>query len=79
MYPILEDRDDRFAAYLEVIGIKKRDYDIVNLIWKYCNGSLSVKEISERTNTPVARILEVLGALGNHVTWSNQRGLTHVR
>jgi hypothetical protein len=79
MYPVLEDRDERFAAFLEVIGIKKRDYDIVNSIWKYCNGSLSIKEISERASVPAPRILEVLGELGNHVTWSTTRSLSHVR
>jgi len=79
LFPVLEDRDERFAAYLEVIGIKKRDYNIVNSIWKYCNGSLSLKEIAERASIPASRIKEVLGELGNHVTWSNDRVLSHVR
>lgn len=79
LFPVLEDRDERFAAYLEVIGIKKRDYDIVNLIWKYCTGSLSIREIAERSSIPASRILEVLGELGNHVTWLNDRMLSHVR
>ncbi|TFG29078.1 hypothetical protein EU528_10250 [Candidatus Thorarchaeota archaeon] len=79
MFPSLEDRDERFAAYLEVIGIKKRDYDIVNSIWKYCNGTLSIREISERSSVPAQRILEVLSELGNNVTWSNTRSLSHVR
>ncbi|MGY5873099.1 MAG: hypothetical protein RTV72_12690 [Candidatus Thorarchaeota archaeon] len=79
LFPVLQDRDERFAAYLEVIGIKKRDYDIVNSIWKYCNGSLSIREISERSGVLAARILEVLGELGNNVTWSNDRVLSHVR
>ncbi|MHA2262402.1 MAG: hypothetical protein ACXAEN_08450, partial [Candidatus Thorarchaeota archaeon] len=46
IFPVMDDRDERFAAYLEVIGIPKKDYDIVDLIWEHCNGSLSVKEIS---------------------------------
>ena len=79
LYPIIQDRDERFAAYLEVIGIKKRDYDIVNSIWKYCNGTLSIKEISDRSGVLAARILEVLGELGKNVTWSNERVLSHVR
>ncbi len=78
-FPIIQERDERFAAYLEVIGIKKRDYDIVNSIWKYCNGTLSIKEISDRTGVLAARILEVLSELGNNVTWSNERVLSHVR
>ena len=79
IYPVLEDRDERFAAYLEVIGIKKRDYDIVDSIWKYCNGTLSIREISERSGIPASRILEVLDTLGNNVTWKNNRVLSHVR
>lgn len=79
IYPILEDRDERFTAFLEVIGIKKRDFDIANSIWKYCNGALSIKEIAERSRFPAARILEVLNELGNHVSWQNERRLTHVR
>ena len=69
LFPVMEDRDERFVAYLEVIGIKKRDFDIVESIWKYCNGSLSLREISERSDIPAQRILEVLRALGNHVKW----------
>ncbi len=79
IYPILEDRDERFTAFLEVIGIKKRDFDVVNLIWKYCNGALSIKEIAEKSEIPAGRILEVLNKLGNHVSWQNERRLTHVR
>ncbi|TFG34299.1 hypothetical protein EU527_04105 [Candidatus Thorarchaeota archaeon] len=79
LYPVLEDRDERFAAYLEVIGIKKRDYDIVDSIWKYCNGTLSIREISERSGSPASRILEVLNGLGNNVIWKSERVLSHVR
>ena len=79
MYPILEDQDERFTAFLEVIGIKKRDFDIVNSIWKYCNGTLSIKEIAERSKIPAARILEVLKTLGSHVSWQTERRLTYVR
>jgi hypothetical protein len=79
LFPVMEDRDDRFVAYLEVIGIKKRDFDIVDSIWKYCNGSLSLREISERSEIPAQRILEVLRALGNHVQWLKERVLSHVR
>jgi hypothetical protein len=79
IFPILDKRDERFAAYLEVIGIKKKDYDVVNTIWKYCSGSYSIREISERTNIAAARIMEVLNALGNNVTWSNNRIISHVR
>jgi hypothetical protein len=79
LFPVIEERDERFVAYLEVIGIKKRNFDIVETIWKYCNGSLSLREISERSDIPAQRILEVLRALGNHVQWLKERVLSHVR
>jgi hypothetical protein len=79
LFPVMEDRDERFVAYLEVIGIKKRDFDIVDSIWKHCNGSLSLREISERSDIPAQRILEVLRALGNHVKWMKERVLSRVR
>lgn len=79
LFPIMEDRDQRFAAFLEVIGIKKKDYDVVESIWKFCNGSLSVREIEERSGIPASRILEVLRSLGNHVEWPKERVLSHVR
>lgn len=79
LFPVMEDRDERFVAYLEVIGIKKRDFDIVESIWKLCNGSLSIREISERSDIPAQRIIEVLRALGNYVQWLKERMLTHVR
>ncbi|MHA2026587.1 MAG: hypothetical protein ACW98U_11875, partial [Candidatus Thorarchaeota archaeon] len=79
LYPIIEDRDERFVAYLEVIGIKKKDFDVVESIWKYCAGSLSIREIEERSGIPASRIIEVLRALGNHVEWPKERMLSHVR
>ncbi len=79
LFPIMEDRDERFVAYLEVIGIKKRDFDVVESIWKYCNGSLSLREIEERSGVPASRILNVLRSLGNHVKWPKERVLSHVR
>jgi hypothetical protein len=79
IYPIIGERDERFMAYLEVIGIKKKDFDIVDSIWKHCNGGHSLREISERSNVPAVRILEVLRALGNQVTWSKERVITDVR
>jgi hypothetical protein len=79
IYPVIGERDERFVAYLEVIGIKKRDFDIVDTIWPFCNGSHSLKEISERTDMPAGRILEVLRSLGKYVELSDRRVLTDVR
>ncbi|TFF91675.1 hypothetical protein EU545_03275 [Candidatus Thorarchaeota archaeon] len=79
LYPVMDERDDRFSAYLEVIGIPKRDYDIIDAIWQYCDGSLSLSEISARTSISVPRIMEVLKALGKYVDWQTTRVLRYVR
>ncbi len=79
IFPAMDERDDRFSAYLEVIGIKKRDFDVVDVVWQHCTGSLSLREISERTQIPASRILEVLRALGSYVTWEKERIISHVR
>ncbi len=79
LYPVLGERDERFAAYLEVIGIPKKSFDIVNECWQYCNGAYSIKEMSEKTEIAAKRILDVLGKLGNHVEWLNERVLQKVR
>ncbi|MFW9961436.1 MAG: hypothetical protein ACFFDV_10475 [Candidatus Thorarchaeota archaeon] len=78
-YPILEQHDERFVAFLEVIGIKKKDFNVVKTISTYCDGSLSIQEISERTNIPAVRVMEVLHLLSNNVSWSNERVLKNVR
>lgn len=69
---------NRFKMTL-TIGIKKKDFDVVESIWKYCTGHLSIREIEERSGIPASRILEVLRALGNHVQWQKERVSNHVR
>ena len=78
-YPVMGERDERFAAYLEVIGIPKRDYDVVDSVWEYCNGAFSIKEISEKAGIPASRLVEVLRTLGKNVIWEKDRVMAHVR
>ncbi len=79
VFPVIADRDERFAAFLEVIGIPKRDYVVLDTIWEYCNGSHSIREISEKTRVPASRIVEVMRALGRYVEWNTERMLTTSR
>ncbi|MCK5237917.1 MAG: hypothetical protein KAR33_00125 [Candidatus Thorarchaeota archaeon] len=79
LFPVIGERDDRFAAYLEVIGIPKKEFDILDIIWKYCTGGLSIREISEKSNIQPSRIVEILRKLGNYVTWQQERRLEHDR
>ncbi|MHA2386096.1 MAG: hypothetical protein ACXAEE_07795 [Candidatus Thorarchaeota archaeon] len=74
LYPILGKKDDRFAAYLEVVGIPKRDYKVLDAIWNHCNGRLSVKDISKESGIPVPRMIDVLRTLGSQVKWNRKPG-----
>ena len=75
VYPQLGIRDERFNAYLEIIGMPKRDYVVLDQIWNYCNGTTSIMEIAQQTGIPTSRIMEVLKKLGNHVTWNTENDL----
>jgi len=79
LFPVMGERDNRFSAYLEVIGIPKKAYDIVDSVWKYCTGGFSIREISEKSGIQATRIMEVLRTLGNHVTWQHERRMEHDR
>ncbi|MHA1771925.1 MAG: hypothetical protein ACTSYL_03675 [Candidatus Thorarchaeota archaeon] len=75
VYPQLEHRDERFTAFLELIGMPKRDYEVLNQIWNYCDGTTSIMEIAQKTGIPTLRVMEVLKKIGNHVTWKTERNL----
>ena len=70
----MKERDERFLAYLEVVGMPKKEYDIVDSVWIFCDGSYSIKEISEQAQIPTTRLIEILRSLGNYVTWNYERG-----
>jgi hypothetical protein len=69
MYPKLGERDDRFSAYLEVIGLPQSDYVVLEKIWEYCDGRLPIQEISKKSSVAVMDMLKVLRKLGNQVKW----------
>jgi hypothetical protein len=69
MYPKLGERDDRFSAYLEVIGLPQSDYVVLEKIWEYCDGRIPIQEISKKSSVAVMDMLKVLRKLGNQVKW----------
>ncbi|MHA1930512.1 MAG: hypothetical protein ACTSV2_18215 [Candidatus Thorarchaeota archaeon] len=73
IFPVMKEKDSRFMAYLEVIGMAKRDFAIVDSIWKYCDGSYSLREISNETNIPATRLMQVMRSLGSYVSLENER------
>ncbi|NHJ14631.1 MAG: hypothetical protein EAX95_13210 [Candidatus Thorarchaeota archaeon] len=74
LYPKLGEKDKRFAAFLEVVGISTRDYKVLDIIWSHCTGELSIKEISRITGISVSKILDVLRELGAQVTFNKKAG-----
>ncbi len=75
IYPQLQERDDRFTAYLEIIGMPKKHYAVLDKIWDYCDGTTSIMEVSRKTGIPTSMIMEVLRQLGTHVKWKTEREL----
>jgi hypothetical protein len=72
LFPKLSKRDDRFSAYLEVIGLPENDYIILEKIWNFCKGHSPIQEISSNSSVPVMDILKVLRKLGNQVEWKTK-------
>ncbi len=79
LFPVMSERDQRFAAFLEIAGMNNKDYRVVDAVWRYCTGAYSLKEIADKTGIPAARILEVLKSLGNYVEYKTDRVMQHVR
>jgi len=79
LFPVMEERNERFSAYLEVVGMPKKDFGVIDVVWRYCTGAYSIKEISDKTKIQTSRIFEVLHSLGEYVRWENERVMTHVR
>ncbi len=78
LFPVVAERDSRFMAYLEVIGMPKRDYVVIDTIWQHCTGESSIRQISNKTGIPASRIIEVLRAIGSHVKWYTERTISHI-
>jgi len=79
LYPVMAERDQRFAAFLEIAGMNNKDYRVVDAVWRYCTGAYSLREISDKTKIPAPRILEVLRSLGSYVRYETERVMQHVR
>jgi len=69
LYPLLEENDSRFDAYLDIIGLPQKDYALLGRVKPLCNGTLSIMDISERVNVTAERLNEVFSKLGDEVNW----------
>jgi len=67
--PRVRQDDERFDAFLDIIGLPERDYRLLRRARLLCNGNRSIEEIAERLNVAPERLYEVLTKLGNEVEW----------
>jgi len=69
MYPMIGDNDSRFDAYLDLVGLPRKDYQLLQRARPLCDGNRTVIEISNRLGITGERLYEVLIKLGDSVKW----------
>ena len=69
MCPLIKSNDSRFDAYLDLIGLPNKDYQLLERAKSFCNGDRPLIEISERLGVVPERLYEVLEKLGDEVDW----------
>ncbi len=67
--PLLKENDSRFDAYLDLVGLPRKDYQLLIRAKPLCNGQRTIEEISERLGVTSERMHEVLEKLGDEVDW----------
>jgi hypothetical protein len=67
--PLIEEKDARFDAYLDIIGLPSKDYQLLDRAKSLCNGQSSLVDISERLGVVPEQLYEVLEKLGDEVEW----------
>jgi len=67
--PLIKSNDSRFDAYLDLIGLPSKDYQLLERAKSFCNGDRPLVDISERLGVVPERLHEVLEKLGEEVEW----------
>ena len=67
--PLIRTNDSRFDAYLDLIGLPSKDYQLLERAKSFCNGDRPLVDISERLGVVPERLYEVLEKLGEEVEW----------
>jgi len=67
--PLIRTNDSRFDAYLDLIGLPRKDYQLLERAKSFCNGDRSIVDISERLGVVPERLYDVLEKLGDEVEW----------
>jgi len=67
--PLIRSNDSRFDAFLDLIGLPSKDYQLLERAKSFCNGDRPLVDISERLGVVPERLHEVLEKLGEEVEW----------
>lgn len=70
MCPLIKGADERFDAYLSLVGLPEKEYHLLKRAMPLCDGSQSLGEIGERLSVTSERLHEVLSKLGEEVEWN---------
>jgi hypothetical protein len=78
MCPTIESNDSRFNAYLDLVGLPSKEYQLLERARVLCNGNRSLVEVSEKLGVVPEQLYDVLEKLGNQVKWKLRqvRGLS---
>jgi hypothetical protein len=69
MCPLIEGADERFDAYLSLVGLPEKEYQLLKRAMPLCDGSRALGEISEKLGVTSEGLHEVLSKLGEQVEW----------
>jgi hypothetical protein len=70
MCPKLEENDARFDAFLDLIGLPNKEYQLLRRAIPLCTGDRSLPEISERLGVTSEKLYELFQKLGDQVHWN---------
>jgi hypothetical protein len=68
--PLIREKDARFDAYLDLIGLPSKDYQLLDRAKSLCNGNRPLVDVSERLGVVPEQLYEVLEKLGDEVEWN---------
>ncbi|UCH04231.1 MAG: hypothetical protein JSW05_11745 [Candidatus Thorarchaeota archaeon] len=69
MCPEIKGADERFDAYLSLVGLPEKEYQLLKRAMPLCDGSRALAEVSEKLGVTSERLHEVLSKLGEQVEW----------
>ncbi len=69
MCPLIKGEDERFDAYLGLVGLPEKEYQLLKRAMPLCDGSRALGEISDKLGVTSERLHEVLSKLGEQVEW----------